>query len=182
MEPHSRVTLKANDYKPDSEFSVYVTSYSDNESLRGPIIAERAMYYQYGDITGGSQAIGASATKLEWYFAEGYTGTGFQEYLCLYNPYSSVTPRVAVSLMDEAGDVITKEYTLPELKRVTVNVNDLMPGKSVSAFIESLDGNKFIAERSMYFNYSGAITGGSVASGVNSPSRCWYFAEGYSGD
>lgn len=180
--PHSRATVKANDFEPNSEVSIYVSSYSNDETLRQPIVAERAMYFQSNGITGGSQAVGAPATGLQWYFAEGYTGPGFDEYICLYNPFSTVTPSVRVELMDEMGAVKTGDYTLPEMGRVTVHVNDLMPGKSVSATVTSLDGNKFVAERSMYFNYSGGTTGGSVASGVNSPNRNWYFAEGYSGD
>src|SRR5205823_2032677 len=40
-------------------------------------------------VSDGSDAFGAPAASKTWYFAEGFTGTGFQEYLTLANPSTS---------------------------------------------------------------------------------------------
>ena len=37
--------------------------------------------------------MGASAPQPTWLFAEGYTGTGFDEYLIVLNPNATAAPR-----------------------------------------------------------------------------------------
>lgn len=39
-----------------------------------PIVAERSMYFRYGQISGGSCAPAVSGSAMKWHFAEGYTG------------------------------------------------------------------------------------------------------------
>src|SRR5450759_2788675 len=49
-------------------------------------LAERPMYFDYaGKWDGGHCLLGTSAHPT-WYFAEGYTGPGFDEWLCLWTP------------------------------------------------------------------------------------------------
>lgn len=181
MGPHSRTTLNAADYISCDEFSVWVSSWEEEMEESLPVVAERAMYFDYGGIRGGHQAMGTQEPWYEWYFAEGYTGPGFDEYICIYNPGWVGRPRVQLDLIDELGNVQTTELLLPESGRATVKVNDLAAGKSVSARVKAVDNVTIVAERSMYFDYRGR-RGGSVAPGVMKPANRWYFAEGYSGE
>ncbi len=58
------------------------------------IIAERPMYFNYqGAWTGGHDVVGATAPQRQWLFAEGYTGDGFDEWLCLQNPNDATVDR-----------------------------------------------------------------------------------------
>ncbi len=55
-----------------------------------PFIAERPMYFSYkGAWTGGHDVAGATYPSDCWYFAEGCTRAGFEEWLCLQNPNPS---------------------------------------------------------------------------------------------
>ncbi len=68
--------------RPGQDVSLKVTS------DRG-IVAERPMYFDYqGKWTGGHDVLGANAPSKSWYFAEGTTRAGFDQWLCLQNPNS----------------------------------------------------------------------------------------------
>jgi hypothetical protein len=117
--------------------------------------------------------------KLTFYFAEGYTGLNFQEYICLGNPGSEPATATITYLYRE-GEPRSRDVSVPPNSRATVDVNsDAGPDQDVSARIES--SQNIIAERPMYFNYNGAWTGGHDAVGATRLSQRWYFAEGYTG-
>jgi hypothetical protein len=114
-----------------------------------------------------------------FYFAEGYTGAGFQEYICIGNPESEVAT-ATITYMYKNATTSTEEVSIPANSRATINVNaQAGANQDVSAKIES--GQKIIAERPMYFNYNGVWTGGHDVVGATSPAFQWYFAEGYTG-
>ena len=118
-----------------------------------------------------------SQWKSKFYFAEGYTGTGFQEYACLENPNTS-TAQAWVTCMFTDGASRTREYTLNPSSRLTVDVNQLAgPGRELSMRVVSTSPN-VVAERPMYFNYQGRCTGGHDVIGADAPAETWYFAEG----
>src|SRR5439155_10641117 len=74
-----RVSVNAADYVPSSSFTTRVAA-------QAGIVAERAMYFDYGNgFNGGHVATGATAAGLRWDFAEGSTG-GFDTYYLLGNP------------------------------------------------------------------------------------------------
>ncbi len=57
------------------------------EGVGGDIVAERPMYFAYRGVwTGGHDVVGCPTPGSSFYFAEGYTGDGFDEWLCLMNP------------------------------------------------------------------------------------------------
>ena len=126
--------------------------------------------------------LGGSTT---WYFAEGYTGDGFDEYLTIQNP-SSVPAAVAITYYLANGTTAVKSLTAPANARTTVAVHDPIdgvgPGQAVSAKVQSTNGVAIVVERPMYFVYKGAITGGHNVLGATSPQPAWYFAEGYTGE
>ncbi len=113
------------------------------------------------------------------YFAEGHTGDGFQEFLCLFNPESS-TADVRVEYLFSDGSWQEQEVALAPESRVTLDVNGAVgPGRDVSLVVRS--GGDIQSERPVYFDYGGVWSGGSVTSGASGPSLEWYFAEGYTG-
>jgi len=142
------------------------------------IIAERPMYFNFGGINGGHNVVGATSTNITWYFAEGYTGSGFQEYLTLQNP-DSETANVTIEYSFRGGGGTTQNISVGPNTRETIDVNGAVgQGREVSAKVTS--DKAIIAERPMYFNFQG-INGGHNVVGANNPNTTFYFAEGYTG-
>lgn len=124
---------------------------------------------------------GGENTNYTWYFAEGYTGTGFQEYLCLGNA-GDTDATADVNYIFQGGDSTDKTYTVPANSRTTIDVNaEIGSDKSNSVKVTSFSPD-LVAERPMYFDYTGDGTrnwqGGTDAIGARSPSYTWFFAEG----
>ncbi len=144
-----------------------------------PIVAERAMYFNYRGMAGGHDSAGISALSSEWYFAEGCTGSNFDTWLCFQNPGDNPA-QVTVTFMLDNGSIKTRQLTVNPKSRFSLLVNS-EPGMAAAAFSIKVDSSLPIAvERSMYFNYRGR-DGGSNQAGIPAPSTTWYFAEGYTG-
>ena len=172
----SRVTVDVNSFVgPGKSVSCVVRA---NEQ----IVAERAMYFNYAGLTGGSDTLGAAKPSQTWYFAEGYTGPGFEEYICILNPGDSVADLTLRFQTQEAGEIVKSGLQVPAHSRQTFRVNDLLGG-SYQTSLEVESSQAIVAERPMYFSYAsisgaGSWTGGHVVMGATSPARKWYFAEG----
>ncbi len=120
-------------------------------------------------------------TTYSWYFAEGTTNPGFQEYLCLGNPSDTVA-ELEITYIFSDGSTQNQQVSVAPNFRNTVNVNSIVgPGKDVSIKVVVTNGTLTVAERPIYFAYNGVWTGGSDVVGTNSPATEWYFAEGYTG-
>ena len=92
-----------------------------------------------------------------WYVAEGSTGGGFDSYLCLQNP-GSAPANVELTFSTEEGPMAPVPLLIPETSRLTLRVDDFVPGTwGVSAIVNS--DQPIVAERSMYWNknYSGEM-------------------------
>jgi Tol biopolymer transport system component len=159
---NARYTISVNAFVgADKNVSIKVTS-----DL--PIVAERPMYFNYqGAWTGGHDVMGATSPREEFYFAEGYTGAGFEEWLCLMNPNPSPTT-AHVTYFFRGGASQTQDVGIGANTRATVNVNAAAgPDKEVSMRVTSDD--PIVAERPMYFNYRGLgdwnWTGGHIVMG-----------------
>ncbi len=127
-----------------------------------PFLAERPMYFAYdGAWTGGHCVIGAAAAASEWFLAEGYTGEGFHQWLCLQNP-GEVEALVEVTyLTQEEGPLPAREVKVPPRARVTVRVNEHAGnGYQLSTRLLVTSGPGIVVERPMYFVYGGAWDGG----------------------
>ncbi len=146
-----------------------------------PIMVERPMYFLYGGRwAGGHVSAGANRPSTTWYFAEGYTGEGFEEWLCLLNP-GEEPAEVAIEYISQGGVLGRESRTLHPYQRDTVFVNQAVgEGHEVSLRVTS--DKAVVAERPIYFLYHGRWAGGHVSTGANSPSTTWYFAEGYTGE
>ena len=135
-------------------------------------VAAPAMLLEGADLVAGTQCENgcqAWATQAfsPLYFAEGYTGVGFQEYLCLGNPQPQ-DARVAITYLFPDATALNRIVVVPAESRLTVFVNaDVGADRDVSVALES--DREIMAERPMYFIYNGAWRGGHNAMGTPSP-------------
>jgi len=91
------------------------------------------MYFIYGGAwSGGHCVIGASAPAFEWLFAEGYTGSGFDEWLCLQNPGSEEATLEITYLTQERGALAPKTVKIPAGSRYTC-ASTITPGPACSS-------------------------------------------------
>jgi hypothetical protein len=99
-------------------------------------------------------------TPCTFYFAEGYTGEGFEEWLCIQNP--GVAPvNVIITYYPEGGEAPITKVAPPiaAYSRYTVYVNEYA-GTGLSISAEAGSDQPVIVERPMYFNFQGKWTGG----------------------
>ena len=146
------------------------------------IVAERPMYFDYGGRTGGSDVVGATSPSTTWYFAEGYTGAGFVEYITVLNPGEVPANLTFLFQTQEEGEMPPVFGTVQASSRATFRVNDLLgAGYQTSLKLES--SQPVVAERPMYFDYLGAAgdkhwSGGHCVMGASSLGKSYLFAEG----
>lgn len=127
--------------------------------------------------------MGAMGLGTDYYFAEGYTGAGFDEYITIQNPLGApITVNAEYQLGPGQGGPVNKSYTVPGNSRRTVYVNGpdgVGNNLNVSVHLNSAD--VFLAERPMYFNYGSGWTGGHCVIGSRHLYAGWFLAEGYTG-
>jgi len=128
--------------------------------------------------TGGTVAVGVATGARDAYFAEGYTGTNFHEYLTVQN-LSGADQVLYADFLSADGRVLTHSYGMPAVGRITIDVNQ-DAGASLSVGAHLYSAGIFVAERPMYFNFNG-WTGGSDDVGATAPGTSFYFAEGHTG-
>lgn len=174
--PESRVTIFVNsDVGADREVSVALES-------DGAVTAERPMYFTYrGDRSGGHDALGVHAPSPVWYFAEGYTGEGFEEWICVLNPGNVDAALTFRFQTQEEGEVVKEGLAVPACSRRSFKVNDLLGG-GYQASLKLDSSLPVVAERSLYFDYSGSAglgwRGGHCAPGATRLAQLYCFAEG----
>ena len=114
-------------------------------------------------------------TPSTWYLAEGYTGGGFEEWICIGNPNPWKT-QVDITYMIQGETNKSQTVSVDAMSRTTVKASDTVGlGKSVSALVEGHESDSIVVERAMYW---GSRAGGHCAAGVNNPTKKWYLAEG----
>ena len=172
----SRTTILVNsDLGADQSFSIHL-------SAPNPFVAERPMYFSLGGRSGGHDVMAAQTLGTAFYFAEGYTGIGFDEYLTVMNNSNTQTANVQVTYYFNGGAAPkTVSHPVSPSSRLTVHVNDSNeagPNQQVSMKVTS--DIPILAERPMYFNYFGQ-TGGHVVVGASTPLTNLNLAEGHVG-
>lgn len=135
-------------------------------------------------VAGGISAAPAAAAGASWYFAEGYTGAGFQEYICIANP-GATAATVRGDFLFNGGGSGKKSFSVSPRSRFTVDVNSVVgANREVSAVLTSTHAD-LAMERPIYFNYGlsrgGTSSGSHCVTAAPAPARTWYFAEGYTG-
>jgi exo-beta-1,3-glucanase (GH17 family) len=183
ISPRSRATFKVNDLLGQG----YESSIALESDLA--VVAERSTYFEYSGRNearwkGGHCVMGASAPSDQFYFAEGTTRGGFDEWLTIQNPNASALDvSAAYQLGAGQGAPISKTYHLAPMQRYTVFVPDEVPrGSDVS--VKLTGSQAFLAERPMYFGFNNSglyFEGGHCAAGAHAPTSSQFFAEGYTG-
>jgi hypothetical protein len=168
----SRATLSVNgEAGAGKEMSIKVES-------DGHLLAERPMYFNYqGAWSGGHDVIGAPAPSTKWYFAEGYTGQGFEEWICVLNPGDAQADLTFFFHTREAGEQVRAGYSVPARSRHTFKANDIL-GADYQTSLAVSASQPIVVERPMYFNYEGKWTGGHCVMGATALSQEYFFAEG----
>lgn len=106
----------------------------------------------------------AASAATRWYFAEGYTGGSFTEYLTLANP-GQTNANVTVQYLLGSGGPISKSYVVNANTRSTITVNrEVGSGQSVSMVVTS--DQPIVAERPMYFTYT-SLPGYTIPGGTD---------------
>ena len=167
---------------PDATWSAWTAVANGTPVLLGP-----TRYIQYKVSIGGpgtaevsNLAIDFTAIPINWYFAEGYTGAGFDEWITIQNPMGA-DAHVWVTYYTPSAVPQTKTHIVPADSRYNIYVNSDLGANQENSFKVESDV-PIICERPMYFRYSGTSghnwQGGSDAMGSTQLSRQWYFAEG----
>ncbi len=178
VNPYSRTTV----YVPDMvgaanlEKDVSIKVVADRA-----LICERPMYFNYGGAwSGGHDAMAATSPSRTWYFAEGNTLPGFQEWVCVLNPTGTVA-NLTFRFQGATSGAVQTAVVLPN-SRASFNINDMLgAGQQISLQLDATEA--VVAERSLYFNYLGMAgslnwTGGTCVTGATQLNRAYYFAEG----
>jgi hypothetical protein len=131
-------------------------------------LAERPMYFDYIGAgaphwQGGHCVIGATSARGEIFFAEGYTGEGFHEWLCLLNAAGTEAVLEVDYLTQESGPLSTRTVTVPPRTRITLFVNEHAGHDyQLSCRLRVVSGPPIVAERPMYFSQEGRDGGHDV--------------------
>ena len=128
---------------------------------------------------GASCSAGANRPSRTWYFAEGFTGGEFRDYLTFFNP-GQADVNALTTYYPEGADRVVENYRIPAGGRFTVFVN-AVPGLAPNGHATKIEADgEIVAGQTEYFDYGGR-RGGHASLGASAPSKEWYFAEGYTG-
>ncbi|MBN2168441.1 MAG: IPT/TIG domain-containing protein, partial [Actinobacteria bacterium] len=163
----SRSTYNMYDDIGAKDASIRVTSNQD-------VIPERAMYRNGRRM--GHDSIGTTQTNTSYYLAEGTSAWGFTTFVLIQNPNNTQT-EVDVTYMTDQGPVPYpgNPVVMQANSRKTIRVNDLLPGKDFSTFIEG--DLPVIAERAMYWD-NGTGEAGHDSIGMPSPHTAFFLPDG----
>lgn len=140
----------------------------------------------HGAVLDGNSSLGNASLGTTFYFAEGYTGISFQEYLTVANP-GNTAAHVTIYFAPQAGSsegAPTVRFVVPANSRATRNVRrDVLTvsNKSVGMIVTS--DQPIMAERVLYFgDGTGSAKYGSTAkAGIQTLANQYYFAYGSAG-
>jgi kumamolisin len=151
---------------------LYVNNSAVVTSTGAPILAERFISFTYigsgiGSAPGASDVLGAAAPSALFYFAEGFTGGGFAQWLTLENP-NAQSATVTVRYLPETGAAPTVQTVVVDAhSRYTAFTNAVMPSQSFAMVVEA--NLPIVAERPLYFDFVGprvsGATGGTTVIG-----------------
>jgi len=180
LNAQSRTTINVNaDVGPNQNVSAHLHTVA-GATPPNTFVAERPMYFMFpGGIDGGDDVMGAQSLGTTYYFAEGYTGAGFHEYLTLANPNPTDAAVNVTYFFNGGAAPMTVAHTILAHSRSTVDVNqEAGANQALSIMVTSTNAVSFLAERPMYFNFRGR-TGGSVVVGAVAPATALNLAEGH---
>ncbi|MDI6831804.1 MAG: hypothetical protein QME88_10795 [Actinomycetota bacterium] len=113
-----------------------------------------------------------------WFLPEGYTGTGFDEWVLVMNPSAKMV-RVRMTFQTLEEEVEGPLLEAMPGSRVTVHVNEWVPERHVSTMVTAIDGGRIMSERAMYmFGTVDGKWGAHDSIGIMVPNPVWYLPEG----
>ncbi len=166
-------------------------SYSALVTLDQPGLVERPLYLKDASgFTGSADVVGVATPQPNWYFAEGFTASTFNERYILSNPSASVPANATVTFLLSNGTTQQALVTLAPGEQKVVDANAVLGSGNVNNSAKVQADQPILAERFISFRYTGAVGGSSSSSipgasdvlGASAPSNLFYFAEGYSGN
>jgi hypothetical protein len=129
-----------------------------------PVVAERAVYFDYYGKKGGHDSIGTTTPSTTWYLAEGYTGGTFDTWVLVQNPWT-VDVQVTLEFQLVDGSAPDYTFTLPAGQRKSIML-DALPNLSNAEVSTKVTATMpVVSERAMYFDYFGK-QGGHDSIGV----------------
>jgi hypothetical protein len=156
------------------------TDVSTKVSSPIPVVAERAMYFNYYGKDGGHDSVGVENPSQSWYLAEGFTGGEFDTYVLVQNPGKDPAKVTLDFQLPPGASAPSYKFDLPAGTRKTVHLDELPALGATDVSTKVTSDKAVVAERAMYFNYYGK-TDGHDSAGVTTPNSDWYLAEGYTG-
>ncbi len=158
-----------------------------------PVVAMRATLLSnfvvqgVGTISGFSEMPGVPRAAGNWFFAEGYTGPGFQENLAIANPGGASAAHLTITLEYANGkSSVFHASVIPDGQVIwDVNTHSVgSEGVTPEVAVEVASDAPVVAERVMLFRYqlaSGPITGLTDVHGAMraDASTVYTFADGY---
>jgi hypothetical protein len=147
-----------------------------------PLVAQRNEYFDWTGFTygvnGGATAMGLKEPGKTWYLAEGCTSHYFDEYILILNPTGELAT-VNIEFNTSAGP---RPYTcnVAPYSRGTISVDSIAGLESAETGAVVTSDRDIVVERSMYCGRD-SRRGGDVSPGIDTLSKDWYFAEGYTG-
>ena len=130
----------------------------------------------------------ARAAATDWYFANGTTVRGAQQFIVLFNPFGD-DAIVDVTFLTDSGVMepdVLQGYVVPRRSRVTLAVHEIVERQElVAAHVHARVG-RVVGERTHLFDGSAsegvAVRQGiAVSLGSTAPERVWEFPYGESG-
>jgi hypothetical protein len=127
-------------------------------------------------------SLGSHQLGTTWYFAEGYTGFTFQEYLTLFNPGTAAAHAQVQYLPSDGSTVAPVSVLVPAQGQVTINVNSqykhLNPSGSQHIAAKVTSDTPIVVDRTMYWGdgSGSAKFGDSLGPGIQSGVSSQYFA------
>ncbi|MBU1671921.1 MAG: IPT/TIG domain-containing protein [Actinobacteria bacterium] len=168
--PNSRATFNMAQDIGEADASIRVVS-------DVPVIPERAMYRN--NRREGHDSIGTTTPATDYYLAEGTTDWGFTTYVLVQNPDSEPAEVTVTYMTADFGPQPQPPVTMPANSRMTINVNNVLPGHDLSTQVHG--SRPIIAERAMYWdNGTGEACHDSV--GMPSPHTTFYLPDGQTSD
>jgi kumamolisin len=171
--------------KAYASISVIVQSVANSNGVIVPIVAERPMYFNFGNrIYSGSDVMGATdANQTSFYFPLGDTRTNgstqiYNTFITMLNPSTTTTANITATYYANGQVIGTQTKALAPMQRGT-----LTPPANKQMAMKVTSDIGIVAERPLYFqdnipNAGGQISGAATTVGATSLGTDWLFAEG----